>query len=184
MSTPSGIEAIQPVRVQRHRVDWGASDFDLSVLTAERINRQAEEVSTGCWYFNPRYTVSAPTPTGAFFQKVIDLRSTWLRTCRQVQGTSGQRHLARRAEYLGRLGSLPPDVPGSGDEVYAGRRGTPIRLSDLSPMVKRDVSEAGHIARSLSYAGVLFIDGQPIPSQAWQAKAEQLSRRPYQTHRH
>ena len=183
MSTTNGIEATHPVRVQRHRVDWEANNFDLSNLTGERINRQAGEIVTGCWYFNPRYTVSSPTPTVEFFQKVISTRSTWLRTCRQVQGKSGQRHLARRTEQRGRLSSLLPNTPGSGDEVHADWRGTPLSLSGLSPTVKRDIAEAGHLAKGLGYAGVLFIDGQLIPPRVWQAKADHLSSRPQQTNR-
>jgi hypothetical protein len=77
----SNPDSIQPVRVHRHIVDWEASDLDLAELTAQRAVTLAPQIAAGCWFLNPRYTVSSPAPTAEFFRTVVNLRSTWLRTC-------------------------------------------------------------------------------------------------------
>jgi len=80
-SVPTIPEPIQPPCVRRHRVYWEAND--LAEVTAERATSLGPKLATGCWYLCPRFTVSSPAPTAAFFRKVIEVRSSWLRTCRQ-----------------------------------------------------------------------------------------------------
>lgn len=169
---PTKPEPVQLVAVWRHRVDW--EDSDLAEVTAQRAVALATRIATGCWYLNPRYTVSSADPSAEFFRAVLDLRCTWLHTCRQVLGNSGQRHLARQVEARGRRGALldpNPDGP-------TGEAGRLVDMSVVRSSIprdrRRDVIEAGQMAKSLAFGGVMFIDGQPIPPPAWQAKADDL----------
>ena len=134
----SNPEPIQPVRVKRHRVDWEASDLDLADITGQRALTLAPQIATGCWFLNPRYTVSAPAPTAEFFRTVLRLRSTWLRTCRQVMGNSGQRCLARQAERRGKLASLLTDGDEGEDTALLNRPNASIQSSEVSPEQKRE----------------------------------------------
>jgi len=170
----SNPEPIQPVRVKRHRVDWEASDLDLADITGQRAVTLAAQIATGCWFLNPRYTVSSPAPTAEFFRTVLKLRSTWLRTCRDIQGTSGQRHLAHQVVRKGRLGAILPIDPIAvpGHPSHLPLRSVPI--ADLPDDQRREVIEAGQIAKTLAYSGILFIDGNLIPPRTWQARADEL----------
>jgi hypothetical protein len=170
----SNPDSIQPVRVHRHIVDWEASDLDLAELTAQRAVTLAPQIAAGCWFLNPRYTVSSPAPTAEFFRTVVNLRSTWLRTCREVQGASCQRHLARQVVRRGRLGAITPIDPIADPGPFTDLSSRSVSLADLPDDQRREVIEAGQIAKMLAYSGILFIEGQPIPPRTWQAKADEL----------
>jgi len=168
----SNPKPIQPVRVQRHKVNWEASDLDLAEITGQRAISLAPQIATGCWFLNPRYTVSSPAPTAEFFQTVLRLRSTWLRTCRQILGNSGQRSLVRQSESLGRRGTLldfsPELAVGADDDQPSWS----VQRSGLSKDQRREVIQAGQFAKQLSFSGILFIDGNLIQPSTWQASAE------------
>jgi hypothetical protein len=181
--SPTLPEPIQFVCVQRHRVDWEASDIDLADLTAQRAVTLAPQIATGCWFLNPRYTVSSSAPSAKFFRTVLRLRSTWLRTCRQIMGNSGQRHLARLFERRGRLGALLPlDLDDAAVDQSVPREEL-VLLSELSPDRRREVIEAGQLAKSLGSSGILLIDGQVIPHKMWQAQADRLTTKSASTSR-
>jgi hypothetical protein len=167
-------EPIQPVRVKRHRVDWEASDLDLAAITGRRAVTLAPQIATGCWFLNPRYTVSSPVPTAEFFRTVLRLRSTWLRTCREVQGTSGQRHLARQVVGQGRLGAITPIDPIAAPGLPSHLPFRSVSIADLPDDQRREVIEAGQIAKTLAYSGILFMDGNPVPPRTWRARADEL----------
>ena len=172
--SPTDPESIQPVRVKRHRVDWEASDLDLAGITAQRAATLAPRIATGCWYLNPRYTVSSSAPLAEFFRTVLNLRATWLRTCREVQGTSGQRHLARQVESNGRLAATLPIDPFTSLGISSHGSPHSVLIGDLPDDQRREVVEAGQIAKMLAYSGIMFIDGNPIPPRTWQARANEL----------
>jgi hypothetical protein len=172
--SPTLPEPIRPVRVKRHRINWEASDLDLAEITAQRAVTLAPQIATGSWYLNPGYTASSPTPTKEFFQTVLTLRSTWLRTCRQIMGNSGQRRHARQAESQGRRGALLDFNLNVSEGVLAPRPPLPISLSGLPGEQRREVIEAGQIAKGLGFGGLLFIDGNPIPPRTWQSIADGL----------
>lgn len=161
-------EPDQPVTVRHHRVDWEADD--LAEITARRAMDLGPRLQQGCWYLTPRYTASSPTPTAEFFAKIRELRSTWLRTCRQIQGPSGQRLLGRQAVREGRLGA--------GLEIatapHPHRRRETILLRDLPADQRRDVVEAGQVARQLAFSGIMFIDGEHVPPRTWNQTADEL----------
>jgi len=171
-SSQSMPESIQPVCVRRHPVDWEAND--LAEVTAQRALSLGTNLERGCWYLNPQFTVSSPAPTAEFFRKVLDLRSSWLRTCRQVLGNHGQRRLARQAESQGRLGAILTINPEAEEESPDFRPPRSVPLSGLPDDQQREVIEAGQIARQLSLSGILFIDGNPIPPRTWIARADEL----------
>jgi len=165
---------IRPVRVQRHKVDWEASDLDLAEITAQRAVNLAPQIATGCWFLNPRDTVSSPTPTAEFFRTVLKLRSTWPRTCREVQGTSGQRHLAHQVVRKVRLGAIMPIDPIAVPGLPSHLSSRSVLVADLPDDQRREVVEAGQFAKTLAYSGILFIDGNPVPPRTWQARADKL----------
>jgi len=170
----SNPKPIQPVRVQRHKVNWEASDLDLAGITAQRAISLAPQIATGCWFLNPRYTVSSSAPTAEFFRTVLRLRSSWLRTCRQVLGNSGQRHLARQVVSKGRLGAILLGDPTDALGVPSDLPPRSVPIADLSDDQRREMIEAGQIAKTLAYSGILFIDGNPVPPRTWQARAEEV----------
>ncbi len=173
----SNPDSIRPVRVQRHKVDWEASDLDLADLTAQRAMSLAPQIATGCWFLNPRYTVSSPTPTAEFFRTMLKLRSTWLRTCRQILGNSGQRHSARQVVTKGRLGAILSIDPIAVPSLPSDPSLPSVPIADLPDDQRREAIEAGQIAKMLAYSGTLFIDGNPVPPRTWQARADELLKR-------
>lgn len=178
-NSPTQPKPVQPVRVRRHRINWGASDLDLAEVTAQRAMSLGPQFARGCWYLNPRFTVSCPAPTAEFFAKVRELRSAWLRTCRQVLGNYGQRQLARQVEGQGRQGAILPVYSVAAVENTSDQPPEPISLSDLPAYCRREVVEAGQVAKQLAFSGLLFLDGELIPPQTWQAMAEALNRLPH-----
>lgn len=170
-------ESIQPVTVRRHHVDWEASDLDLTELTARRALSLGPKLQQGCWYLCPRFTVSCPAPTAAFFRTVLELRSSWLRTCRQVQGNYGQRQQARQAERQGRLGAHLSIDPDAAAGLPCRQRPKFVPPPARPGGQRRGIIEAGQIAKQLGFGGIMFIDGNPIPPQTWQAQADRLLRR-------
>jgi len=174
MNKPSPIkpEPIQPVSVRRHRVDWEAND--LAEVTAQRAMSLGPKLANGCWFLNPRFTVSSPAPTAGFFRTVLNLRSSWLRTCRQVLGNHGQRQLARQVESQGRQGPILAMNPIAAEEDPCHRHPQTVPLSDLPDDQRRKVIEAGQVAKQLGLSSILFIDGDPIPPRTWQARADEL----------
>ena len=165
-------ETNPPVTVRRHRVDWETDD--LAELTAQRAITLDLKLQQGCWYLNPRFTVSCPAPTAEFFAKVKELRSAWLRTCRQVQSKPGHRYQARQAKREGRRGALLMIDPEIATEVPHHRPGEPAFLAELPPDRRSEILRSGHLAKQLAYSGVLFIDGEIIPPHTWQTQADQL----------
>jgi hypothetical protein len=162
-------ETIPPVIVRRHRVDWEAND--LAELTSRRALSRHQRLRTGCWYLNPRFTVSCPAPTAEFFRTVSHIRSSWLRTCRQVQGKPGHRYQVRQAEREARRGTLlmtDPEVT-ENPSVHLLSKTTSIR--DLPAYHRREVIKAGQVAKQLSFSGILLIDGELIPPRTWQTLA-------------
>jgi len=171
-SSPNIPESVQPVSVRRHRVDWECAD--LAEVTAQRAMSLGSKLANGCWFLNPRFTVSSPAPTAEFFRTVLSLRSSWLRTCRQVLGNYGQRRLSRQAERQGRQGAILAINPDAAEKDRSHRPPQSVPLSDLPDDQRREVIEAGQIAKGLGFAGVLFIEGDSIPPRTWQARADEL----------
>lgn len=167
-------ENIHPVRVKRHRVDWEASDLDLAEITAQRVVTLAPQIATGAWFLNPAYTVSSPNPSAEFFRTVLNLRSAWLRTCRQIMGNSGQRRLARYAETQGRRGVLLDSNADDSPDESGCRAKISVFPSSLPHAHRRELIETGQIAKQLGLSGILFIDGNPIPPRSWQSRANEL----------
>lgn len=170
--SPTMPEPIQSMSVRRHRVDWEAND--LAEVTAQRAMSLGPKLANGCWFLNPRFTVSSPAPTAGFFRTVLNLRSCWLRTCRQVLSNHGQRQLARQVESQGRQGPILAINPIAVEEFPAHRFPRSVPVADLPDDQRREVIEAGQIAKQLGLSGVLFIDGDPIPPRTWQARADEL----------
>ena len=177
--SPTLPKPVQPVRVKRHRVDWEASDLDLAGITAQRAVSLAPRIATGCWYLNPRYTVSSPSPSAEFFRTMLNLRASWLRTCREVQGTSGQRHLARQVVSKGRLVATLPIDPIRSLGVSSHGSLHPVVIEDLPDDQRREVIESGQIAKMLAYSGILFIHGDLVTPRTWQARAEASNKPPH-----
>lgn len=167
---------IGPVRVKRHKVDWEASDLDLAEITGQRAATLAPRIATGCWFLNARYTVFSTAPTAEFFRTVLNLRSTWLRTCRQSLSNHGQRSEVRKAERQGRLAALlETDQEGNGDSP-ASTLPVSVPWTELSDSQRREVIQSGHLAKNLSFSGVLFIDNELIPPRTWQQMADDILR--------
>ena len=173
--SPTLPEPIRPVRVKRHRIDWEASDLDLAEITAQRAATLAPQIATGLWFLNPQYTVSSAAPSPEFFRTVLNLRASWLRTCREVQGTSGQRHLARQVINKGRLAATLTIDPVAGLDIPSHLSSRSVLVADLPDEQRRVAIEAGQIAKMLAYSGILFIDGNPVPPRTWQVMHEGLS---------
>lgn len=160
-------EPILPVTVRRHRVDWEADD--LAEVTARRAMSLGSKLQRGSWYLSPRFTVSCPAPTAAFFRTVLELRSSWLRTCRQVLGNHGQRSEARRVERAGRLAcSLVFNQPGEAPSPPRSRSGSSRVVLTVSR--RREVVQAGRTAKNLAFSGILFVEGEQLPPRTWQAR--------------
>ena len=157
----------------RHPFDWGAS-ADLEDTTARRVAILGPRICRGCWFLNPRYTVSAPAPTAEFFRAALQARSTWLRTCREAMGTSGHRRGAREARREGQrggfLGLQSPPVAGAPTQPPPES----IPWATLSRAERREVIGGGQLTRQLAYSGVMFIDGELVSPRTWQATADRL----------
>lgn len=171
MNNPRPTKLVQPVTVRRHRVDW-ESDV-LQDATAQRVMSLGSKLESGCWYLNARFTVSSPVPTAEFFAKVKELRSSWLRTCRQSLGNHGQRMEARKAERRGRFAAIT-EVNQSGETISSSQSqlNSP-GLSGLTVALWCEVIQAGRTAKNLAFGGVLFINGKLIAPRIWQAMADE-----------
>jgi hypothetical protein len=169
-------EPISPVTVSRHPVDWDSS-IDLDEVTALRASSLGNELTWGCWYLNPRFTVYSPAPTTEFFHKVLELRSSWLRTTRQALSTPGQRREARKVARQGRLASVPEISLSCNDSTSTQPSPDSLSCSLLTNSKRLEVIQAGRMSKSLAFSGVLFIDGELIPPRTWQTMARDLQSR-------
>jgi hypothetical protein len=97
LSTP-GLTPGPPILVQRFAVDWD----DLEKGTGDRVLEIGGRHSTGCFYLNPRYTVSCPEPSPEFFHRARKCQAAWCRTMGQVLGSSNRRRAASRARAIER----------------------------------------------------------------------------------
>ncbi len=171
--SPTKPRPIAPVRVRRHPVDWGTIS-DLDDITAERMVSLGPKLATGSWYLNARFTVSSPAPTPEFFKRVIELRSAWLRTCRQTLSIYGQRQEARKLRRKGQRAAFAELHMTEEDRTQSQRPPEVIPWTTLSEAERQEVLQCGRLAKNFAFSGVLFINGDLIPPRTWQAMADTI----------
>ena len=95
------------VIVLKHPVPWEDVDLsDLGSLTLRLIFALGSALQQGCHYLNPRYTVSSPGPSPAFYREVFRAGSSWLRMLRDNLGKHATRRLAESQTPSGRHATL------------------------------------------------------------------------------
>ena len=178
--TPTLADPFQFVTTTRHDLDWATSD-ELQQGTEARIQMLGNRISNGTWFLNPRFTVHASAPSAEFFRDARQARSEWLK---EVRGSISLQRESRSVVTRARRVALA-------DLDLAGTEPPPLSPPPASatPQERLEARQFGHIAKQLTFTGIMFIKGEHVLPRTWNALADQLlgperlpRRRPRQRH--
>ena len=178
--TPTLEDPFQLVVVSKHIPDWGTS-VELLEETEARIQMLGNRISNGTWFLNPRFTVHASAPSAEFFRDARHARSEWLK---EVRGSISLQRESRSVVARARRIALA-------DLDLAGTEPPPLSPppARVTPQERLEARQFGHIAKQLTFSGIIFIEGEYVLPRTWNALADQLlgperlpRRRPRQRH--
>ena len=163
--TPTLEDPFQLVVVSKHIPDWGTSG-ELQEVTEARLQLLGNMILKGAWFLNPGFTVNSQAASAEFFRDARHARRDWLRQTRQ---SISLRREARSVVAKARQVALA-DLDLTGDEGSSQR--TP--LTSLTPDQRLDVLKAGHIAKQMTFSGLMIIDGDHVLPRTWNQMADEF----------
>jgi len=163
--TPTLEDPCQLVVVSKHDLDWETSE-ELLEATEALYHLLGGQLFVGAWFLCPRFTVSSQAVSAEFFRAARQARSQWLK---QVRGSISLQREARSVVARARRVALA-------DTALAEINGQPDSPppTALTPEQRLDVLRAGHIAKQMTFSGLMIIGGCHVLPRTWNQMAEGL----------